>query len=84
MSNFTNKTLFAALIVIVLAFETTEAFYRHRPGLVEDTINQILKKQLERRFGPLVTQNWVTASQPSTETTTTLPRSGSEWPFDQA
>ena len=53
MSNFTNKTLFAALIVIVLAFETTEAFYRPMPGLVENTLNQILKNQLERRFGPI-------------------------------
>ena len=53
MSYFTNKTVFAALIVIILAFETTEAFYRPMPGLVENTLNQILKKQLERRFGPI-------------------------------
>ena len=68
MSYFTNKTLFAALIVIILAFETTEAFYRPKPGLVESTLNHILNKQLERRFGPIPNK-----PRPSTRGTTPTP-----------
>ena len=83
MSYFTNKTLFASLIVIILAFETTEAFYRPMPGLVENTLNQILKKQLERRFGPLSIRSTqattpTPAPTPTTSTTSAPPRKFSE------
>ena len=77
MSYFTNKNLFAALIVIILAFETTEAFYRPMPGLVENTLNQILRKQLERRFGPIpLSLRSTKATTPTpvpTSTTSTTP-----------
>ena len=85
MSYFTNKTLFATLIVICFAFETTEAFYRPMTGLVEKTLNQILEKQLERRFGPIplsirsaeaTTQT--PAPTPTTSTTSAPPRKFSE------
>ena len=70
MSIFMTKS--HAIIVIFICFlaiEKTNGFYRPLPSLLKNTLNIILHKQLEKRFGPISTST--TSPIPTTMTTTT-------------
>ena len=43
--------LLVIIVIIITAMSTSNAFYRLMPKLLENTLNRILARQLEMRFG---------------------------------
>ena len=62
------------IVIFALSMGKSNSFgFRPLPGLYKNTLNTILHRQLERRFGPIITTTSTTVSPTSTTSTTTVP-----------